>query len=532
MKDNTYPKPRRQSDVYSCAAMRLFSQVTKRSLRAVAFFMVSGAAAVAGMNEKPNIVLFLVDDMGLMDTSLPFAVDAEGKAVKHPLNDYYRTPNMEKLAEVGTRFSTFYAHSVCSPTRASILTGQNSARHRTTNWVKSESNNRSQYGPEMWNWAGPDQNSVLLPRLLQQAGYNTIHAGKAHFGPIGSYAEDPVNLGFEVNIAGNSFGQPGSYYGEHGYGHLSGNKRRAVPGLEPYHSTDTFLTEALTLEANQQIEASVKNGKPFFLYMAHYAVHSPFDSDPRFAKNYAQSGKSKHAQAYATLIEGMDKSLGDLMQKLEALNVADNTLIIFLGDNGSDAPLGPTHGYTSSAPFRGKKATHFEGGMRVPFIAAWAKPDNENSSQRQLPIRAGSIQTQMGTIMDLLPTICNLVGVPLPEGLTLDGHDLKQQLAGAKNTTRKEEFLNHFPHQHRSSYFTSYVKGDWKVVYYYPVKTSKRGANYELYNLKNDPFEKNNLANSNPEKLQAMMSAMVKDLKDKKALMPQDEGWVYQPRLP
>lgn len=489
--------------------------------------------------EKPNIILFLVDDMGLMDTSVPFVTDAKGKPVRYPLNEFYRTPNMEKIAEAGTRFTSFYAHSVCSPTRASIMTGQNSARHRTTNYVAPEHNNRGPHGPEQWNWAGPDQDAVLLPRLLQQSGYKTIHSGKAHFGPIGSLAEDPGNIGFDVNIAGNSYGQPGTYYGQDGYGNLNEKrKHRAIPGLEKYHGTDTFLTEALTLEANRHIEAAVKEDTPFFLHMSHYAVHAPFDSDTRFAKNYAQAGKKGAAQAFATLVEGMDKSLGDILTKVESLGVSENTLVIFLGDNGSDSPLGPTHGYSSSAPLRGKKATHFEGGMRVPFIAAWAKADKKNEWQRKLPIAVGGVQTQMGTIMDILPTICNLVGVNIPNDMTIDGVDLKQQLAGSRNDTRKEDFLNHYPHHHRSAYFTSYVNSDWKVIYHYPLPANSRRwqkpppKTYELYNLKDDPFEKKNLAESHPGKLKSMMAELIKDLEEKNALYPQVGGKKLRPEIP
>jgi len=505
---------------------------------------LSSAATAAGSRNEvetagghPNIIVFLVDDMGLMDTSVPFVVDAKGKPVSYPLNDFYRTPSMEKLAEAGTRFTSFYAHSVCSPTRISILTGQNSARHRTTAWIRSESNNGGTYGPKDWNWSGPGRDMVVLPRLLQQAGYQTVHVGKAHFAPFEKYAEDPCNLGFDINIAGNSYGQPGSYYGRDGFGHIKGNKSRAVPGLKSYHGKDIYLTEVLTLEANKQIEAAVEAKRPFFLYMAHYAVHAPFQKDPRFVQNYATSGKSKAAQAFASMIEGMDKSLGDIVATVRSLGVAENTLVIFLGDNGSDAPLGATHGYASSAPLRGKKGTHYEGGMRVPFIAAWAEEDSGNEWQRKLPIAAGTVQTQPGTIMDIVPTLCNLAGIKLPDGVVVDGYDLKAQFAGKCNDSRKEDFLNHFPHKHRSSYFTSYVNGDWKVIYHYPVpapkqtkagKPTKRG--YELYNLKDDPFEKTNLAESHPDELKSMMAAMIKDLKDKNALYPEVGNKVLLPQ--
>ena len=485
---------------------------------------------------KPNVILFLIDDMGLMDTSVPFIVDAKGQPVKHSLNGFYRTPNMERLAAAGTRFTQFYAHSVCSPTRASIMTGQNSARHRSTNWIKPQSNNRGNFGPAEWNWTGLDKTSITLPRLLQGAGYKTIHVGKAHFGPDNHEGSDPLNLGFDINVGGFSAGHPGSYYAEKNY--ARNGKTGQVPHLQKYHGTDTFLTEALTLEANRHIEACVKEQKPFFLHMSHYALHAPFDSDPRFAKNYAQSGANKHAQAYATLVEGMDKSLGDLIVKLKELKVADNTLIIFVGDNGSDAPLGQGE-HNSSAPYRQKKGWRYEGGMLVPFIAAWGEADKNNASQQKLPISAGAIQTQMGTILDLVPTICALAEVELPKDMPLDGYDLKPQFAGNKNKDRKEDFLNHFPHEHRSSYFTSYVNDGWKVIYHYPLpargqkaKGKEFSPKYELFNLKEDPFEKKDLSKSHPEQLQTIMTAMIKDLEAKKALYPQKDNKELRPEMP
>ena len=226
---------------------------------------LSGAVAGAKTPVKPNVVIFLVDDMGPMDTSVPFIVDRNGNPQRYPLNDWYHTPNMERLAEQGTRFSNFYAQSVSSPSRASLLTGQNAARHRTTNWIRSESDNRDDYGPYDWNWHGLRKSEYTLARLMKDAGYRTIHVGKAHFGPNRSEGEFPENLGFDVNIAGCSIGEPGSYLGENGYGYIKGTYSRAVPGLAKYHGTDTFLTEALTLEAMGQMDRSVEEGEPFFL---------------------------------------------------------------------------------------------------------------------------------------------------------------------------------------------------------------------------------------------------------------------------
>ena len=233
--------------------------------------------------DQPNIVVFLVDDMGLMDTSVPFITSAEGKAERHPLNDFYRTPSMKRLADQGIRLSHFYAMSVCSPTRASILSGQTSARHYTTQFISPEKKNTGGFGPTAWKWKGFTKDDDTFPKLLQKAGYRTIHAGKAHFGPNNSLASDPTNLGFDINIAGCAYGQPGSYYGKDHFGHAKkGREKRAVPGLEKYHGKDIYLTEALTLEMNAAISESVKAKKPFFAYMSHYAVHAPFQADPRF----------------------------------------------------------------------------------------------------------------------------------------------------------------------------------------------------------------------------------------------------------
>ena len=138
---------------------------------------------------------------------------------------------------------------------------------------------------------------MTLPRLLQSAGYRTIHIGKGHFGNRSSEGAEPLNLGFDVNVGGRSFGAPGSYYGMQNYGLGTRRESSAVPHLEKYHGTATFLSEALTIEANAHVADAVEAGQPFYLYFSHYAVHAPFQSDPRFAEHYADSGKPAPAQA-------------------------------------------------------------------------------------------------------------------------------------------------------------------------------------------------------------------------------------------
>jgi len=462
--------------------------------------------------------------MGMMDTSVPFITDAQGKPQVQDLNKYFRTPAMEKLASRGIRFNQFCAQSVCSPSRASIISGQNATRHQTTTWINPSVNNKGEFGPQEWNWTGIAPGSPVLPKVLGDAGYRTIHIGKAHFGNQQAAAADPTKIGFQFNVGGACWGRPKSYFSEDHYGNHPKYKKKShnLPHLEAYYDSGTFLTEALTLETIKLLKQSAADKKPFFLHMSHYALHAPFNSDPSFAANYKDSGKSKSAQAFATLVEGMDKSLNDLMDSLEELNIAEDTLIIFLGDNGSDAPLGAIHEVACAAPLRGKKGTHYEGGMRVPFIAAWAKPNSNNKFQQELTIKQGAIQPQMATVMDIYPTLLELAGVKTPASHQVDGRSLKKLFSGSADSNHPKSFLMHFPHKHRSSYFTTYRTQDWKLIYHYNPKNPAK-AHCELFHLKNDPYEQKDLSSSNPEKLSALKKAMLNQLKEEGALFPADK---------
>ena len=547
------------------------------AVSAAALALVSCSGSGKAGQQRPNIIVFLVDDMGLMDTSVPFLTDSEGQPVEHPLNRWYRTPNMQRLADQGVRFSQFYAQSVSSPSRTSLLTGQNATRHGVTNWIYSESNNRNTYGPPDWSWQGLDSADYTLPRLLSDAGYRTIHVGKAHFGPFGSQGEDPLALGFDVNVAGCSIGEPGSYYGRDGYGLYGGTRSRAVPGLEEFFEDDVFLTDALTLRAEEEMSRAIEDGVPFYLNMAHYAVHAPFMSDPRYMQNYdADTSYSVSAKKFATLIEGMDRSLGEIMDFLEEKGVAENTLIFFLGDNGSDAPIGEERGYGSSAPLRGKKGTEFEGGIRVPFIVAWAAPEgspeggdrfadeersadgdrsadvrlsldgdrstyegcpaeedrsvrrgqlarNTSGAQRLLPIPQGEIRTQIGTIMDIYPTIAALVGARVPETHPVDGHDLSRIIVRGEDRRHPDTFLMHFPHDHRGKYFTAYREDDWKLIYYWsPEKPS--AAHCVLYDLASDPCETEDVSARYPDVTASLLEHMAAQLEREGARYPVDSA--------
>ena len=458
--------------------------------------------SLAAQTDRPNVVVFLVDDMGLMDTSLPFLTDKNGNEVRHPLNEWYRTPNMERMARQGIRFSTFYAQSVSSPSRASIITGQNAARHRTTNWINPENNNRTPFGPRGWNWDGISKKTPTLPRVLQQAGYKTIHVGKAHFGRIGSEGEDPLNVGFDVNIAGSSIGHAGSYYGEHGYGHIKGQKARAVPGLKKYHGTNTFLSDALTLEANDQIDKAVAERKPFFLYMGTQDVHVPRVPHPRFA------GKSGLGTRGDVILQ-LDWTIGEIMNTLDSLQLTDNTIFIFTSDNGpviddgyQDQAFELLNGHTPMGIYRGGKYSAYEAGTRIPFILRWPAKVKPNKQQA------------LFSQIDVYASLAALLKQPLPKGAAPDSQEHLNTLLGKDDANR--EYIV----QQNLNNTLAIVKGQWKyiepsdapAIEYWTRMELGNDRQPQLYDLSSDPSEKNNVAKLHPEAVREL-SELLKSVK-------------------
>ena len=474
--------------------------------------------ALAGLGsaaDHPNLLVFLVDDMGAMDTSVPFF---QGDRAIHSfdLNRYYRTPNMEALAAQGMKFMRAYAHPVCTPTRISIMTGKNAARHHVTNWTTPDGADGNQKGapnlrpPKDWLRSGMAATEKPLPALLKAAGYQTIHCGKAHFGSKGTFAADPKGIGFDVNIAGSEIGHPASYFAMKNFG----DGRNHVTGLEKWQGSDEFLTDVLTKELCGAIETAAKQDKPFFAYMAHYAVHSPFEADPRFAANYPNIPPAQ--RAYASMIEGMDRSLGDILAKLKELGIAENTFVIFLSDNGGDAPI-PNDTkkpiISGNAPLRGKKGMRYEGGVRVPMIAAWAKPDPQNKLQAELPIKADSVITDMVHVTDLFPTLLGMAGAKdIP---VFDGSDLRPYLRGDESYHRPQWLVTHYPHAHNNEYFSILHEGEWKFIRNYATDVN------ELYHLSSDPYEMEDLVKKDPERAAAMQKELEQRLEEYGAQMPE-----------
>lgn len=515
----------------------------------------SPALSEAASASKPNILIFLVDDMGWQDTSVPFYYNAKGTEITTPLNQFYKTPAMENLAKAGIKFTNAYAAPVCSPSRTSLMTGKTPARHHVSTWtaaakptLNDEVKRPGMCGAD-WRIAGMDPKETTLPKLLKTQGYRTISVGKAHFAPINQPLSNPKNLGFDVNIAGNGIGGPGSYRSDQNF--VKSNLLHQVPGMEKYHTKgqnpspeklqQNFLTRALTSEMADQLEAAIKDKKPFLAYMTHYAVHSTHeDPDPNADKNtYSnrlpalQPGTSQNKNYlanYATLIEGMDQSLATLVQKLKDLGVAKDTLILFISDNGGDAPIQQSYGgdinfieqIGAIAPLRGRKGSRYEGGTRVPMIMAWAEEDPSNPLQQRLSIKPNSANHHIVAIWDILPTLTKLCGAPTPKGI--DGVDISPLITNKGTNKRPNSISQHFPHAHTyGNFYSSYREGDWKILYSYEDEYNNKGVfPWKLFNLKEDIGESNDLA-LNPtyrEKVESMAKRLIEDLKKSGAQYP------------
>lgn len=459
-----------------------------------------GSIEAAQPEKRPNIILFLVDDMGWQDTSVPF-----GKQ-RTVSNDKFETPNMERLAAEGVKFTQAYACNISSPSRCSLFSGMNAARHRVTNWTypKNETTDRKSGVLQLpeWNMNGICQVAGIehtcqvtsLAQVLKDNGYHTIHCGKAHFGALDTPGENPCHMGFEVNIAGHAGGAPASYLSDKNYGNRTDGKPNswfAVPGLESYWGKDIFLSEALTLEAEKALDKARQYDQPFFLYMAHYAVHVPIDKDRRFYQKYLDKGLDPREAAYASLVEGMDKSLGDLMDYLEKYKLADNTIILFMSDNGGLASEpewrdGKLH--TQNAPLNSGKGSAYEGGIREPMIVKWPGVT-----------KAGTVCDKPLIIEDFYPTILELAGIKHYKTVQkVDGLSFVPLLNTTGDPSKGRNFYWNFPNLWGNTGpgigpTATIRKGDWKLVYYYD------SGKKELFNIKEDIGEEYNRKGQHPK---------------------------------
>lgn len=531
----------------------------KLSLKSMAAMTLAAPliGCTSGKQDKPNIITFIIDDMGWLDTSVAFGEEV------YPHNLRHDTPNIARLAEEGVIMTSAFACPVSSPSRTSMMSGMNAAHTRITNYlamVKDKNTDASNTPSEKlddivertdWNVNGiqPVGMSDIghcvhvtpYPQILKNNGYYTIHTGKSHWAPGGTAAASPYNMGFCVSVAGHVVGKGWGYYAENNYRNVPGNYNQlTIQNMTEYLGSSTHLTEALTLESLKTLDYPIDNGIPFYLNFCHFAVHTPILSDPRFYQKYIDRGMDEGQARFASMCEGVDKSLGDLMAYLEKKNVLDNTIIVFMSDNGGNSENLSKGGerHTQNSPLREGKASCYDGGIRVPMIVYWKGK-----------IAAGTRLNTPVVMEDLYPTILEMAGINNYKTVqSLDGKSIVSLLTKGSKAVRKamdkglitnqkeansyvvpesvsgidpeREVLAHYPHQwkpyqlHDIDYLSSLRKGDWKIVYRHRQQT------LELYNTRQDITERNDLSGTNPEKLQEMAQALTAKLKGYDALMP------------
>lgn len=485
--------------------MPFFIQLFK--MKKTAFLCILSLCLVA-CNPKeeiikpPNVVFLLVDDLGWND------LGCYGSA-------FYETPHIDQLAKEGMRFTDAYASCpVCSPTRASLLTGKYPARLNITDWIPgSNPQNRLLLGTEDKHALPLEE--VTLAETLKEAGYQTAFFGKWHLGEKGYF---PENQGFDLNKGGHGAGQPASYF----YPYKNKHQKWDVPGLE--NGVDgEYLTDRLTKESIQFIEDNKNNS--FLLYLAYYNVHTPIQSKPELISKYKdkkaklpkntkldflieRDGHTKQQQdnpAYAGMIQSVDESVGSIRQYLSDLGLAENTILIFTSDNGGLTTLPKNRKPpTSVLPLRAGKGWLYEGGIRVPTIINYPKVIAKNTTCT-IPI----------TSTDFYPTILELANLPALPQQHSDGKSLVPLLQSQPNFNRNALYW-HYPHYHGSMNRPSAAIriGEYKLIQWF-----EDGA-LELYNLTQDIGEQYNLVEQMPEKTLELKKELERWQNDIKALIP------------
>ena len=434
----------------------------------------------ATAKKKTNFVFFLVDDMGMMD------LGTYG-------SNFHETPNIDKLAKTGMKFNYGYAACpVCSPTRASIMTGRHPVRVDITDWIPGSSNNKKNKLLHPEDRDNLALKEVTIAEELKRHGYQTFFAGKWHLGNEGHW---PTDQGFDINIGGHHRGSPpGGYYAPWTNPVLKSKKK------------DEYLTERLTEESSRFLEKR-DSDKPFLIYLSYYNIHTPIQAYRKHIDHYHKkaekfsgttptkkehSGQTRMRQdnpALASMVSAVDDSVGTLLAKLDELGLSENTVIIFFSDNGglsTKQKMGPG----SNSPLRAGKGWLYEGGVREPTII-----------RAPGVTQPGSVSNQPIVSMDFFPTMLELAGLPPKPDLHADGRSLLPELKGKKGKPRPLYW--HYPHYHGSTWRpgASIRDGDWKLIKFYDHEK------VELYNLKEDPSESNDLAKQN--------SKIAKDLEHK-----------------
>lgn len=464
-----------------------------KQLLILAVFLFSTLQA----EEKPNLLFIFLDDFGWKDTS-------------YMGSDFYETPNLDKLASEGMVFTNAYSAAAnCAPARACLMTGKYTPRHEIFNVGTGPrgkaTHRRLEHIPGKDTL---DAGTKTWAHALQEAGYRTASMGKWHV------SKDPLEFGFDVNVAGtHSGGPPKGYYPPH----------PKVPGL-PEVSDDEYLTDTISDEADRFIRENVD--RKWALYLTHFAVHTPLDAKKELVSKYKEkpSGELHQHIAMATMIQSVDDGVGKLVTALEETGQTEKTAVVFFSDNGGYGPA------TDMAPLKGYKGTYYEGGIRVPFFVKWPGKVKEGT-RNETPIIG----------VDLFPTFCEMTGAKLPGDPELDGKSLLPLFTGGDDTAFSERPLFwHFPAylqsyggkddclEQRDPLFRSRPcsivrKGKWKLHQYF------EDGGLELYNLDSDIGESKNLAESNPEKTKELLSVL-QSWRDKvNAPVPTEKNPAFDP---
>ncbi len=459
-------------------------------------------------SSKPNIVFILADDLGWSDTTL------------YGTTQYYETPHIQALADRGVLLSQAYTASpVCSPTRASIMSGNWPARYGLTQAragggavrleakpVEKETSNRTTRELITANRFPTDV--YTLAEFLQDNGYSTGHFGKWH---LGAEPYSPYEHGFDVDVPHTSGG-----FGNNFLAPWSNSDLHKLPHKEGDH-----IEDVMALEAAKFIEKHANGNQPFFLNYWAFSIHSPWYSKESYANYFLEKRDPMNPQSnpiYAGMVKSFDDAIGTIVEALEAAGVMEDTLIVFTSDNGGNTwgppaeKTGPVFGAdipgTCNFPLRDGKGSLYEGGVRVPTAFIWPN---------KLP--SGSSTDEVFNSVDYFPTIAALIEAEMPEELSIDGMDLSKILFGGKSD-RDEQFY-YYPHYSgmNPGPVAGVRVGEWKLLRYFHANLDQSHL-IELYNLNNDIIEKQNLANRYPDIVERLSMKLDGYLKDTKAALP------------
>jgi len=445
-----------------------------RILLAVGLFLLTaGHALTAGEPaNRPNVIVILADDLGWTDLA---CYDS----------DLHETPHLDRLAKNGMRFTqSDSACTVCSPTRAALMTGKYPARLRITDWIPGLMPDNPKLLVPIWTKHLPTTETTLA-RLFRSMGYITALIGKWHLGGEDYY---PHKHGFDINIAGTDKAAPPSYFAPWKIPTLSEGK------------DGEYLTDRLGDEAVKFIEKN--KDRPFFLYMPHFAVHTPIQGRADLVDKYKaklKAGLTHNNAAYAAMLESLDATVGRIRSKLQELKLDDNTIIIFTSDNGGRVPT------TSNRPLRFGKASAYEGGVRVPLIVHWPGVT-----------KAGRVSDTPVITMDLFPTLVEMAR--LKDAPKHDGVSLAPLLRDTGGLTRTELFWHYPHHQHYqlggAMPYGAIRSGDFKLIEFF------NDMSVELYDIKNDIGEQKNLVKERPKLVEELRTRLHTWRRDVGAQMP------------